>query len=48
MIWWSTKDNDIVYLDRDGNIEGSNPGSAKIYGYTGEGQIEVTVIVSYL
>ena len=48
LIWWSTKDNDIVYLDRDGNIEGRNPGSAKIYGYTGEGQIEVTVIVSYL
>lgn len=48
MIWWSTKDKDIVYIDKDGNIEGRYPGTAKIYGYTGEGQIEVTVIVSYL
>ena len=48
MIWWSTKDKDIVTIDKDGNIEGRKPGTAKVYGYTGEGQIEVVVTVSYL
>lgn len=48
MIWWSTKDKDIVTIDKYGNIEGRRPGTAKVYGYTGEGQIEVVVTVSYL